>query len=89
MNQSNRRVQKISSWGAADRSSWSAFQRVYRLIALPFCIVASAWRLAVAIGVGIVRFSVNLCAAALGVAIVLVVGYALARALLHLLFQAL
>lgn len=61
-------------------------RRTFRLLTLPFRLVAVVWCLTVALGVGVVRLGVNLIAAALGLTVLLFVGFCLARVLFHPLF---
>lgn len=88
MNEWRVRVRRNGSWMKIFQSSWQLLTRLYWLVALPFRIVAAAWRLAVGLGVGIVRFTIDCLAAAFGLALVAFIGYGLARALLHPLFRA-
>ena len=69
------------------QSGVEIFQRMFWIVALPFRLLAAAWRFAVGIGVGIVRFTVDCFAAAFGLAIVISIGYGLARVLLYPLFH--
>ena len=61
-------------------------RHTFWLLTLPFRLVAVIWRLAVALGVGVVRFGLNLIAAALGLTVLLFVGFCLTRVVLHPLF---
>lgn len=65
--------------------SWALF--LFWRLALPFRLIALAWSLVVALGVGVVRFGVELIAAALGMTVALFVGYCVVRTILHPLFQ--
>lgn len=83
----SRRADRIDTeWRDLCLSIWGVLKRLIWAILLPFRLVAAAWRISVAVGVGIVRFSADLCAALLGLAFVLFVGTCLIRALLHPLF---
>jgi hypothetical protein len=64
---------------------WGLF--LFWKLALPFRLIAQAWRVMVALGVGVVRFGVELTAAVLGVTVALFVGYCVPRTLLHPLYQ--
>jgi hypothetical protein len=86
MNHSRRTGKIDTDWRLIYVSIRDALERLLWLILLPFRLVAAVWRLAVAVGVGIIRFSVNFCVAMLGLTFVLFVGYCLARALLYPLF---
>jgi hypothetical protein len=87
MNDSRVRVRRSGSWKEVCQSSWELLKRLYWLVALPFRLMAAAWRFAVGLGVGIVRFAIDCLAAAFGIALVVFIGYGLARALLHPLFR--
>lgn len=87
MNELRVRVRRSGSWKEVYQSSWRVLQRLYWFVALPFRLIAAAWRFAVGIGVGIVRFTIDCFAAAFGLALVVFIGYGLARALLHPLFR--
>ena len=65
--------------------AWGLF--LFWKVALPFRLIALAWRVMVALGVGVVRFGVELTAAVLGVTVALFVGYCVMRTLLHPLFH--
>jgi Cu/Ag efflux pump CusA len=85
-----RQLRKSGRLGTDWRTVWYSTrevgERLIWLILLPFRVVGAVWSLAIAVGVGIVRFSVNFCAAMLGIIFVLFVGYCMARALLYPLF---
>lgn len=87
MNELRARGQRSGSWKEVCQSGWRLVQRVFWFVALPFRLIAVAWRFAVGIGVGIVRFTVDCFAAAFGLALVVFIAYGLARALLHPLFR--
>jgi hypothetical protein len=87
MNELRARVRRSGFGKEVCQSSWGLLQRLYWLVALPFRLIAAAWRFAVGLGVGIVRFSIDCLAAAFGIALVVFIGYGLARALLHPLFR--
>lgn len=87
MNELRTRARRSGSWKEVCQSGWELLQRLYWLVALPFRLIAAAWRFVVGIGVGIVRFTIDCFAAAFGLAIVVFIGYGLARALLHPLFR--
>jgi hypothetical protein len=76
-----------TDWRNLYLSTRDGLKRLCWLGLLPFRLVAAVWGLAIAVGVGIIRFSVNLCAAMLGLTFVLFVGYCMARALLYPLFS--
>ncbi|WLI91097.1 hypothetical protein Q4S45_08255 [Massilia sp. R2A-15] len=68
-------------------SCWSWGMFLFWKLAVPFRLIALGWRVMVALGVGVVRFGVELTAAVLGVTVALFVGYCVMRTLLHPLFQ--
>ena len=65
--------------------SWGLF--IFWRLALPFQLIALAWRLSVKLGVSMVRFGVELVAAMVGITVALFVGYCVLRTLLYPLFQ--
>jgi hypothetical protein len=73
-------------WTNVCSSCWSLGLFLFRALALPLRLIALAWRLIVGLGVGVVRFGVELIATALGFTVALFVGYCVIRTLLHPLF---
>lgn len=74
-------------WRNGFSSCWSWGLFVLWKLALPIRLIGQAWRLAVKLGVSMVRIGVELVAAVLGVTIALFVGYCVMRTLFHPLFQ--